>query len=48
MATKADLTVRCAGPDASAIAQSIAHAADNCTVANSLRGGLPVDIRSVV
>lgn len=45
VATGAEMTVRCTGASESDIAGVIEHAARNCTVANSVRAGFPVDIR---
>ncbi|WP_374572613.1 OsmC family protein [Phenylobacterium sp.] len=45
VATSAELKVSCTGAGEAEIEKVIAHAARNCTVANSLRAGFPVDIR---
>jgi organic hydroperoxide reductase OsmC/OhrA len=44
-ATAAELRVRCTGGSEDEIAKVVDHAARNCTVANSVRAGFPVDIR---
>jgi len=45
VATGAEMTVRCTGADEREVGEVIAHATRNCTVANSVRAGFPVDIR---
>ena len=45
VATGAEMTVRCTGASDREVGEVIAHATRNCTVANSVRAGFPVDIR---
>ena len=44
VARSADMSVRCAARDGADVSPVIAHAAEVCTVANSVRAGFPVAI----